>query len=101
MKATKALVSADLPSELVEFASTKMVRSLTAFSALHGRRDGSDMRTSYRTEFWRKLELRHLEINAVEDLIYGNTLFNGLILALLLGLFSAATIISFQYSYII
>jgi hypothetical protein len=94
VKATKALVSADLPSELVEFASTKIVRSLTAFSALRGRRDDSDTRTSHRTGFWRILELRHLEINEVEDLIYGNLLFNGFMLALLLGLFTAATTIS-------
>lgn len=78
-----------------------MVRSLTAFSELRGPQDSSDTGASRRTGFWRILELQHLDIKEVEDLLYGNKLLSGFMIVFLVGSYVAATILAFNYNYII
>jgi hypothetical protein len=59
------------------------------------------MRTSHRTGFWKILELQDLEMEEVEDIIYGNKLLSGFMLVVLLGAYAAVTAVTLEYDFIL
>ncbi len=85
------------------FPPRPIVRSLTAFAAARASRDNGDIGTrgSNRTGFWKLLELQDLTVEEVEDLIYGNKLFSGLMLVVLGSAYIGVTACAILFDFIL